>query len=263
METVISKDGTPIAYERTGSGPPLVLVHGTTASHTRWAPILPALAAEFTVYAIDRRGRGESGDADCYAIEREFEDVAAVIDSLDEPASVLGHSYGAICALESALLADNVRKLILYEPPIGEASTVVDHDDVSTRLHALLSAGDREGVVTTFMREIVGMPDHEFKRFRASPAWPARIAAAHTLPREDLAQKQYRLDEERCRTITKPTLLLTGGDSPAFFRDAARRIDATLPDCRIVVLPGQQHIAIDTAPQLFVEEVLAFLRDSD
>lgn len=263
METVTSRDGTPIAYERTGSGPPLVLVHGTTASHTRWAPVLPALSAEFTVYAIDRRGRGESGDADCYSIEREFEDIAAVVDSLDEPANVLGHSFGAICALEAAFLSGNMRKLVLYEPPIGEPNTVVDHDAVSAKLQDLLAAGDREGVVTTFMHEVVSMPDHEFERYRKLPAWPARVAAAHTLPREDLAQKQYRLDEKRCNDITVPTLLLTGGDSPTFFKDAAQRIAAATPNCRIVVLPGQQHIAIDTAPDLFVDKVLAFLCESN
>ncbi|MEZ4523551.1 MAG: alpha/beta hydrolase [Thermomicrobiales bacterium] len=103
VETVISKDGTPIAFECTGSGPPLVLVHGTAGSHERWAPILSALSAEFTVYAMDRRGRGASGDSEYYSIEREFEDVAAVVETLDEPVNVLGHSYGGTCALEAAL----------------------------------------------------------------------------------------------------------------------------------------------------------------
>ena len=117
-ETVASKDGTPIAYWRSGEGPPLVLVHGTTADHSRWAPVLPAFEQHFSACAIDRRGRGGSGDSDEYAIEREFEDVAAVVDSLGEPAFLIGHSYGAVCALEAALLTRNVRKLVLYEPPI-------------------------------------------------------------------------------------------------------------------------------------------------
>jgi pimeloyl-ACP methyl ester carboxylesterase len=259
MNTVASKDGTPIAFERCGSGPPLVLVHGTTASHTRWLPVLPALAEEFSVYAIDRRGRGASGDADNYAIEREFEDVAAVVDSLDEPVNLLGHSYGAICALEATLLTGNVAKLILYEPPVAVSGALAARDDVSLRLHALLDAGDREGVVATFMQEVVGMPDHELQRYKALPAWPARVAAAHTLPREDQGQKQYRFLPERFAQMRVPTLLLLGGDSPVAFGDATRAVDAALPDSRIAVLPGQQHIAIDTAPELFTGEVLAFL----
>ncbi|MCZ7544560.1 MAG: alpha/beta fold hydrolase [Anaerolineae bacterium] len=117
MEKVRSQDGTPIAYHRNGEGPPLVLVHGAIASHARWAAITPALAQRYTVYAIDRRGRGESGDAESYAMAREFEDVAAVVDAIGEGVNLLGHSFGALCALEAALLTPHVRRLIAYEPP--------------------------------------------------------------------------------------------------------------------------------------------------
>src|SRR5262245_15334434 len=102
MDHVTSRDGTPIGYERSGQGPPLILVHGTTADHSRWAPVLPALSERFTVSAVDRRGRGASGDAPIYAIEREFEDVAALVDAVGGPVYLLGHSYGALCALEGA-----------------------------------------------------------------------------------------------------------------------------------------------------------------
>ncbi len=114
--TVTSVDGTPIAYWRSGEGPPLVQVHEAPADHGRWAPVLPAFEQRFTVCAVDRRGRGGSGDSEDHAIEREFEDIAAVVDSLGEPANVLGHSYGVLCALEAALLTRNVLKLVLYEP---------------------------------------------------------------------------------------------------------------------------------------------------
>jgi len=125
QETVTSVDGTPIVYWRSGEGPPLVLVHGASADHSRWTPVLPAFEQRFTVYAVDRRGRGGSGDSDDYTIEREFEDVAAVVDSLGEPANLLGHSYGALCALEAALLTRNVRKLVLYEPGINVAGAEI------------------------------------------------------------------------------------------------------------------------------------------
>ena len=119
VEQVVSADGTPIAVWRSGEGPPLVLVHGAAADHSRWAPVLPALEERFTVLAIDRRGRGRSGDADDYALEREFEDVAAVVEWAGEAVNVLGHSHGGVCALEAALLTDRIGKLVLYEPPMG------------------------------------------------------------------------------------------------------------------------------------------------
>ena len=261
MHTVTSRDGTRIAFWRSGSGPPLVLVHGTSASHTRWAPVLGLLEQHFTLYAIDRRGRGESGDAPDYAIEREFEDVAAVVDALDEPVHLLGHSYGAICTLEAALLAWNLRTLILYEPPIPVAEAPIYPEGVIDRLQALLDAGDREGVVGTFMREVVRMPPHEFEVFRTLPAWSARVAAAHTLPRELRAHERYHFEVRRFENLRTPTLLLLGGDSPPFFKAAIEAVDAALPNSRVAVLPDQQHIAIDTAPELFAREVVRFLKE--
>lgn len=259
METIHSKDGTPIAYQRSGVGSPFVLVHGTGGTYTRWTPILPALETHFSVYAIDRRGRGESGDADTYAHAREFEDIAAVVDSIGEPVYLLGHSFGAICSLEAALLTPNLRKLILYEPPTPVRGVQIYPEGLVDRLQTLLDGGDREGVLTTFFREVVKMPSHEFDLFRASPAWSARVAAAHTLPRELRVAERYRFEPERFTNLTIPTLLLLGGDSPDFFKAAIEAVATALPNSRVVVLPGQQHIAIDTAPTLFGREVLAFL----
>lgn len=257
----MSPDGTQIAYQRTGTGSPLILVHGTSASSTRWAPIVPALAEHFSVYAVDRRGRGESGDSDTYAIEREYEDIAAVIDEADAPANLLGHSFGAIIALETALRTQKLRKLILYEPPIPVMGTAGVSDEIINRLQALLTAGDREQVLITFLREVVKMPPEELTPYRALPAWPARIAAAHTLPRELLGAERYHFKRERFKDLQTPTLLLLGGDSPPLFKTAIEALDAAVPDSRVVILPRQQHIAIDTAPDLFVQEVLAFLSE--
>jgi pimeloyl-ACP methyl ester carboxylesterase len=148
MVKIKSMDGTLIAYMRSGSGPPLLLVHGTTADHTRWPAVLPAFEEKFTVYAVDRRGRGESGDNEPYKIEREFEDIAAVIDSIHGPVNVLGHSYGALCCLESALLTENIAKLILYEPYIHTGIDVYP-PGIADRIQALVDAGDRDGAVST------------------------------------------------------------------------------------------------------------------
>jgi pimeloyl-ACP methyl ester carboxylesterase len=260
MQTFVSRDGTAIACFKSGSGPPLVLVHGTTADHHRWAPILPALEARYTVYAIDRRGRGASGDATDYAIEREFEDVAAVVDGIGGPVSLLGHSYGAICSAEATLLAHHVRKLILYEPPLPTGMPIYP-PGVIERLQTRLDAGDRSGVVETFMLEVPRVPPAQLERMKGLPAWQARVGAAHTIVRELRAHQGYEFVGEKFRSLETPTLLLLGGSSPAFFGAAIEAAHAAIPGSRVVVLPGQQHVAIDTAPDLFAREVLAFLAD--
>ena len=258
MITIQSRDGTPIACRKSGSGPPLLLVHGTTADHTRWTSVAPAFEDKFTVFAVDRRGRGESGDTDPYAIQREFEDVAAVIDSITGPVNVLGHSYGAICCLEAVLLAKNVRKLILYEPPIPTGIQIYP-PGAPERIQALVDEGDREGAVATFFREIVRMPEKELEMLRSLPVWKSRVASAHTIAREMTFDKHYKFLPERFSGLDVPTLLLLGGDSPPFLRKAIEAVHSALPDSRIVEMPGQQHTAMNTAPALFAAEVLRFL----
>jgi pimeloyl-ACP methyl ester carboxylesterase len=259
MMTVTSKDGTSVAYRRSGAGPPLVLVHGTTADHTRWARVLPELEPHFTVYAMDRRGRGGSGDPTEYSIAREFDDVAAVVEAAGQPVFLLGHSYGAICSLEAALLTDRVRGLILYEPPIPLGAPLYP-PGAPERIQALVDAGEPEAGLELFMREVVRMPEHELAVYRTLPQWNVRIALARTIPRELVIERDYSFDADRFAALRIPTLLLLGGDSPPIFRQATERIYAALPDSRIAVLPGQQHVAMDTAPELFLQEVMAFAR---
>jgi len=259
MESVRSSDGTAIALERYGTGAPLVLVHGTTGSGKRWAPVLPLLSRRFTVVCVDRSGRGESGEHTPYAMEREFEDIAAVVDAFGEPVNLLGHSFGAICALEASLRTNRLRKLVLYEPPMPTPGAQVFPPGSIERMQALLDAGDREAVLTVFFREVNGMPPAEFEKFRATPAWPSRVALAHTLPREMRAVDNYRFDASRFAAMNTPTLLLLGGESPPYFRAAIEAIESALPDVRTQVLPGQRHVAMDTAPDLFAQAVLSFL----
>jgi pimeloyl-ACP methyl ester carboxylesterase len=258
QETVTSADGTPIACWRSGEGPPLVLVHGTAADHGRWSPVLPAFEERFAVCAVDRRGRGGSGDAEGYAIEREFEDVAAVVVSLGEPVTLLGHSYGALVALEGALLTEKVRKLVLYDPGIEVAGEEIYAPEVIERLEALLEAGDRDGVVATTMREVAGLPPETVEHMRSQPAWQARVAAAQTIPRELRAVKAYAFDPGRFENLGVPTLVLSGGESPAALRKAAEAVDEALPDSRAFVMSGQGHAAMDTGTDLFTTEVLRF-----
>jgi pimeloyl-ACP methyl ester carboxylesterase len=257
METVRSIDNTPIAYERSGKGPPLVLVHGTGGGHTRWVPVLPALEHHFTVCAVDRRGRGGSGDAPTYAIEREYEDIAAVVDSIREPVNLLGHSYGALCSLEASLLTRNIRRLVLYEPAF-DVGIPMYPPGASERLQALLDRGDREEMLVTFMRDIVEVPMHQIELLRSEPAWKGRLAAAHTIPRE-FADVDYVLAPQRFAKMKTPTLLLMGGDSPPVLKKPTEALAKVLPNCRVAEMPGQQHVAMSTAPDLFCREVIGFL----
>lgn len=257
---VTADDGTPLAYRRSGEGPPLLLLHGTSADHRRWQPVLPALEERFTVYNLDRRGRGGSGDADLYAIEREFTDVVAVIEAIGEPVHVIGHSYGGLCALEAApLLATKLHKLIVYEPPMNVTDVPLAAPETIDRLDALLAVGDRDGLVAAMMRELVGVPPATLARMRSLPPWQGRVAAAHTIPRELRAVAAYRFVPERFRDVATPTLLLLGGDSPANVQAATRAIAEALPNAQTVVLSGQGHVAMDSAPALFIAEVLRFL----
>jgi len=258
MQTISSRDGTAIAFARSGVGPPLVLVHGTAADHTRWKPLLPELEARFTVFAVDRRGRGGSGDAPTYSIEREFEDIAAIVDSIGEPALLLGHSFGAVCSLEASLRTRNVRRLVLYEPPIRTKESFYLQETVA-RLQALLDGGDPDNVVATFFREVVRARESEIGMLRSLPNWPNRVAAAHTILREMRINDEYRFEPARFAAMRVPTLLLLGGGSPAMFKDAAEAVRVALPDARLAVMAGQQHTAMNTAPDLFLREVLGFL----
>lgn len=262
MNTFRSKDGTPIAYERSGSGSPLLLVHGSMADHTRWAPLLPALGQHFTVYTLDRRGRGGSGDAPDYAIEREFEDVACAVDHIGGPVDVLGHSSGGLYALEAARLTPNIRKLVLYEPASpGQKGGLPPQAEAAVR--ARLSAGDKEGAAAAMMREMVKGPD-ELERMKASPSWAGRVEAASMVLREvDAITDSPAFDPERWKAFQTPTLLLLGGESPAPLRDFTEALQATLPNSKIAILAGQGHIAMNTAPELFLSTVIGFLVDTN
>jgi len=258
VEKFTSKDGTRIACFKSGSGTPLVLVHGTTADHSRWAPVLAAFEKHFTVYACDRRGRGESGDAQSYAIEREFEDIAAVIDGIGGPVDVVGHSFGALCALEAATQARNLRRLVLYEPMIPAGAPIYPPGVIDT-LRRLFDRGDREGVVATFLSEVSKVPPADLARMRTLPIWQARVAAAHTIVRELKTDERYAFDKTRAKNIRVPTLLLLGGASPPFFGATMDLVQQAVPQAKRVILPGQTHVAIDKAPDMFAREVLAFL----
>ncbi|MEZ5810925.1 MAG: alpha/beta hydrolase [Rhizobiaceae bacterium] len=264
MRTVTGNDGTKIAYERSGSGPVLVLVHGTSASSARWSNVRPLFERSFTVFAVDRRGRGGSGDVPAgtaYALEAEFGDVAAVIETAaDEtagrPVILFGHSYGGLASLGAAALAERLTALIIYEAPVLEGNGIAE--ELIGRMDAAVAADDRETVLKIFCEDVVQMRPGDIAALRASPAWPARLAAAHTIPRELRATGTFSLAATHAGNISVPTLLLHGRDSPDFFKASMTRLAAEIPHATSVALDGQQHVAMDTAPQLLADTVLDF-----
>ena len=269
MTRVTSRDGTAIAYwTSAGIGPPLLLVHGTSGVHERFAPLLPYLEPHVTVHAMDRRGRGGSGDAAVYDLAREFEDVAAAIDAIAETSGslvdVYGHSFGGNCAFGAALLTSNVRRLVLYEgwPPVTPDKLVYPVRGRAAT-DALVAAGNREAAVETLMREVVHVPEDELDAIRAQPTWPAWVAAAHTITREIRAfSSTTLLTLRRWAKIAVPVLVLTGSDSsdagqgrPGDGRRGTRRRAPRRH--RGPAAPRRRVLA----PELFARHVLAFLHE--
>jgi pimeloyl-ACP methyl ester carboxylesterase len=258
--TVISRDQTPIACELRGHGPPLLMVHGSAVDHTRWGRVVHALADRFTLHMMDRRGRGRSGDGPVYAIEREFEDVAAVLEAIAQPACVLAHSYGAICALEAARRTTRIVRMALYEPPLPVPGQPASFPaDLGHRLEAMLARDERAQAVEVFWREVLQMEAAEIARLRRASSWPARLEAATTLPREVAVANTYRFVAEDFAHVRVPTLFLLGNRSPAFLQASTRMAAAALPGSRLEVLAGHGHAAMTTGPKAFLEKVLPFL----
>jgi pimeloyl-ACP methyl ester carboxylesterase len=160
VSKVPSKDGTLIALECAGKGANLLIVHGGTGDRKRWRPLLPLFASQFNVCAMDRRGHGESGAGSNYSLQKESEDVAAVVDSLPGPVFVLGHSIGALFALEAAFLTKKVAKLVLYEPPLQD----LDHSRIADQMEQMIQAGNREQALTTFLSQVVMVSPEEIQR---------------------------------------------------------------------------------------------------
>jgi pimeloyl-ACP methyl ester carboxylesterase len=256
---VMSRDGTDIAYWTIGDGPPVVFVHGTSADHASWVMLEPHLTSHVTVHAVDRRGRAPSGDGAEYDITREFEDLAAVVDAVAQASGtavgVFGHSMGALHALGAAGLTANIGGLVLYEPPLN-AFTTVTHG-LPERLEALLDAGDNDEVLVTLYREVVGLTDAEIAYLRSQPSWGPRADAAYTIPRE--TRSVADLDPAGLGAVRTPTLMLRGSDSPNWIVADTDAVAAVLPDVRVTVLEGQQHLAHYQAPAVLAEHILGFL----
>ncbi len=259
LTRVASRDGTEIGYFSSGSGPPLLLVHGALGDHSRWDGLRPLLEPHVTMHAMDRRGRGASSDAESYSGEREAEDVAAVVESIARASgtkvAVWGSSGGASMALAAAQLTNEIGRLVLFEPPGPAQGSLMAR--LADELDALLAAGDREGVLVTAYRAGLELSDEQIEQLRSAPAWPNRLAAAHTVPRE--LRTSADLLFEHARNTAAPTLVIVGGATAEAFRTTADSVIAALPDASLIEIDGQGHGAELGAAELVVGHVLQFL----
>lgn len=206
MRRTVSADGTQIAWVTSGVGPPLVLVHGMVSDHHRWSPLLPHLEPHVRVHAMDRRGRGLSGDAPGYGVVREFEDVAAVVGAVAEESGsavdVYGHSSGGLFAFGATTLSSWIRKLVLYEGwPVPHPPASLYPSGFAETLESLLAEGGPEAVAETFFREVLAMPPEQFEAYRSQPSWRHRVAAAHTIPREIRTEQDLGWDPAMAAAI--------------------------------------------------------------
>jgi alpha-beta hydrolase superfamily lysophospholipase len=258
MEQVTSRDGTPIAFDRMGDGPPVVLVCGGSVDRMSNAGVAALLAPHFTVYNYDRRGRGDSGDTPPYAIEREVEDLGAVINAAGGSAGVYGTSSGAALVLEAAARGLPITKLALWEPPfVPEGSRARPPADTAKTFTELVAAGRRGDAVEYFMTEVVGLPAEFAAQARQSPWWPAQEALAHTLAYDATIMGDYSLPAARAAAVTAPTLVLDGGASFDWMGETAQALADALPKGRRRTLEGQQH---NVAPEAIAPALVEFFK---
>src|SRR5919109_1235855 len=260
----MSADGTPIAFERMGDGPAVVVIGGALSSRAAAEPLARLLADDFTVLAYDRRGRGDSGDPPPYDVRREVEDLDAVIGTVGGDASVFGHSSGAVLALEAVLVrGPRIRMLALYEPPfIVDDTRPPLPDDYVERLEELVDEGRRGDAVEYFMVSGPGVPPEAVAQMREAPMWPEMEAMAHTIAYDGRVMGDAMRGSAdalgRWASVDVPTLVLDGGASPPWQRSATQALARVLRRSTHRSLPGQTHAA---DPELLASALRDFFRD--
>ena len=255
MASVTSSDGTTIAYDRTGEGPPIVLVGGGSVARSALAPHAAAMSGRFTVFNYDRRGRGDSGDTLPYAIEREVEDIAAVIEAAGGAAGLFGSSSGAVLAMEATAQGVPATRLALWEPPfIPEGSPKPPADQVE-QYERMIAEGRRGDAAAYFMTEVVRLPSEFVAQARTQPWWAAQEALAHTLAYDARIMGDYEIPTERAATIQVPTLVLAGGADFPWMRQTASTLANAIPDAEARFLDGQGH---DVDPAILAAALTEF-----
>jgi pimeloyl-ACP methyl ester carboxylesterase len=260
MDTVRSRDGTTIAFDEQGDGPPLILVDGamTTRSSGSKPELAKLLAQHFTVYSYDRRGRGDSGDTKPYAVDREIEDIDALIDEAGASAFVYGHSSGACLALDTTVkLGDKVKKLAMYEAPYNDdpGAQKAWGEYIKNLTEAL--ASDRRGDAVALFMAYVGMPAAQIEGMRHAPFWGGMEAIAPTLAYDHTAimGKDGSIPTERAACVHVPTLVMNGGNGAPFMLETARTLSKVIPVAKLSTLDGQTH---DVHPEALAPVLVEF-----
>ncbi|HEX3427193.1 MAG TPA: alpha/beta hydrolase [Candidatus Limnocylindrales bacterium] len=242
LDHVTSKDGTRIGFDRLGTGPAVILVSGGSVDRGSNAGVAAMLAPDFTAYNYDRRGRGDSGDAPQYAVEREIEDIDAVVTAAGGSAYLYGSSSGAVLALYAAeALKGRITKLALWEPPFILDPSARPPADQVEQYNTMLAEGRRGDAAQYFMEKVVGMPAEFVAGARSQPWWAATEALAHTLPYDATIMGDYSLPEDHAARVAIPTLVLDGGNSFGFMGPTADALAGVLQQGRRRTLAGQEH----------------------
>lgn len=248
VQHTTSADGTPIGFRMTGSGEPLLLVHGVATTGADWFFVRPHLRERFTVVTMDRRGRGNSGDAAEYSMDREAEDVLAVLEAVNARLLV-GHSYGALCSILAAQRTDRLERMVLYEPPIAVQPDRLDG------LDEIVAAGNLDLALEQFLRS-AGTSDEQLAAIRSSRAWPVLLEAIPALPRELRACTSWRTPAQ---PVGVPTLFLLGAETTgSVYLDGLEDLLGQFPDLRCERIEGQQHVAHVFAAERFAGLVGGF-----
>lgn len=255
----VHSDDVPLAVSVDGEGLPVVMVHGSIADHTTFDGLVGAATPPLEVFRMDRRGFGASGDAPEYTIEREYEDVAAVVDAVAHrtgfPVALFGHSYGANCALGGAVVSKNVSHLVLYEPSFGLRYP----EGCIESIEAALERNDRDGAIVAVLSTILEVPPAQIDMFRRSPVWSDRLRDAHTVPRE-CRTEQERSFEATSWPVECRTLVMTGSETTDDMAAIARSAVAAIEGAQLCVLDGYDHMAPRAAPDVVAAQLIAFLR---
>ena len=256
MEHVTSNDGTAIGYDRLGEGPPVVLVCGGSVDRMSNAPVAELLAAaDHTAFNYDRRGRGDSGDTQPYAVDREIEDIAAVVDAAGGSAFLYGTSSGAVLALKAAAKLDSITKLALWEPPYIPEGVPRPPADTAETYRRLVAEDRRGDAVEFFMSKVVGMPDEFVAQAKNAPFWGPTEALAHTLAYDATVMGDYAMPTDLVESVSIPTLVLAGSASFPWMDQTARAMADLLPNGQHGLLEGQTH---DVDPSVITPALAAF-----
>jgi pimeloyl-ACP methyl ester carboxylesterase len=264
VDKVTSSDGTPIAFDRLGDGPPLIVVCGATCDRALMRPTADELAKRFTVFNYDRRGRGDSGDTAPYAVEREIEDLGALIAEAGGTASVYGHSSGAGLVLHAAAYGLPVAKIVLHDPPYapdGDEEARRISREYGENLKAMLSEDRRGDAVELFMTTM-GIPQETIEGMRHTPRWAALEAMAPTLAYDSEVMgdigREGTIPVDQASKVTVPAFVLTGGADYPWMTDVGRRLADAMPNGRHRVLEGQEHVV---PPEVLVPVLAEFFAD--